>query len=122
MAIPLNAKRFVAEMDPTDIVDYVAQMGSGSNPLLESGESIDTYTLALGAEATALGLTIGADDYAPVLNGADLKFWLSVDEEYQTNPAYDGAGAQLPLILTVITDNTPPRRRQRTMVVTVAQQ
>lgn len=127
MTIPLNATQFRQQMDPADIVDYVADAYDTSDPaktpLLEAGESIVSYTLSMSAEGAALGVTIeSVAPRAPALINSNkgIKFWLSVTAGFQTNAAFDGAGTLIPVLVTIDTDMS--RRRQRTVVVQVAQQ
>jgi hypothetical protein len=127
MTIPLNATQFRQQMDPADVVDYVADAYDTSDPaktpLLEAGESIVSYTLTMSAEGTALGVTIeSVAPRAPALINSNkaIKFWLSVTSGFQTNVAFDGAGTLIPILVTIDTDMS--RRRQRTVVVQVAQQ
>lgn len=122
MAIPPNAKTWGRTLDPTDLGDYVASLIGGTIPLLQAGETFETYTLTLMAEAVALGLTIGTGDYVTTEDGETLTIWLSIDEELRDDPAFDGEGTTLPMELTVETDSSPPRRWQRTLGVKVAHQ
>jgi hypothetical protein len=110
-------------MDPTDLVDYQMYL-RGSTALLEVGESASSFELTVSPEAVALGLTISqAVGRVPALNGANdtVKLWLEVDPAFRDHPAYSGAGTQLGIELTVNTNSSPARRRQRTWAVTVQQ-
>lgn len=126
MALPALATKFDQSMDPTDLVDFEIDI---TGRILEVGELASSYTLTLLAEAVALGLTIaegvadlGDAAYAPQLvTGNRIQFWLYVDPVNRTDVEYD-AGVTLGMELTVETDNTPPRRRQRTFSVEVVHQ
>lgn len=119
MPIPSTAVVWEYVMDPADVVDFEFEVSG----MLEAGEAVDSYTLTVLPDATALGLTLGTGAYAPVsVDPVTWRIWLSVDASQQDNPAFDGTGATLPLELTVVTDSTPARTRQRTLVVKVAQQ
>lgn len=122
MAIPPNAKVWSRTLDPTDLGDYVASLTGGTIPLLQDGETFETYTLELLGESAALGLTIGTGDYATTEDGETLTIWLSIAEGLRGDAAFAGEGASLPMELTVETDSAPPRRWQRTLVVKVAHQ
>lgn len=128
MANPLNALTFEDSMDPADTVDYVCDFatGDGIHPaLLDAGETISSYTVTLSPEATALGLAImNTGSYVTsLINGSTaVKMWLQVSGGFQSNAAYDGAGSNLGIIVTITTSNSPARVRQRTCVVNVAQQ
>lgn len=133
MAIPPLAYPWTQIMDPADQVEYVVDLrgvdGLATDGLLEPGELMDSWELVLGAESVALGLEVGTGDYAPTnpLDGdgnplvTSLLFWFSVDPEMQDDAAYSGEGAQLPMELTIVTNSTPARTRQRTLVLKVAQ-
>ena len=58
MALPANPFKFKVSMDPAEILDYQIKLRDTTDPLLETGESIDIYTLTLYPEAVALGLNI----------------------------------------------------------------
>ena len=112
-------------MDPADVVDYELGLGpdGGDDALLEEGEQVADWTLTLSAEAVALGLEVGTGDYAPSQpTPTSFRFWFSVDALLQDDAAFDGAGASLAMELTIETDSTPARTRQRTLVLQVAQQ
>ncbi len=127
MALPALATKFAQSMDPKDLVDYEIDLAS---KILETGESASSYTLSVLAEAAALGFTIaqGVSDlgnalYAPSLINTNtaLLFWVYVDPAFVNNAAYD-AGVIAGLELTVNTNSTPPRRRQRSFGIQVVQQ
>lgn len=125
MPIPPNAHSLGPAMDPADVVDYELELGpdGGSDALLEDGEQVDDWTLTLSAEAVALGLTLGTGDYAPVQpTPTSFRFWFSVDAMLQDDSAFDSAGSSLAMELTIETDSMPPRTRQRTLILQVAQQ
>lgn len=122
MALPPNAKKFPDPFDPKDRVEFILNL-DGPTGILEDGELVGTYELALTPEAAALGLQIGSGSYAPSQpNANQIKFWLEVAAEDQNDPAFSGAGTDLGIEVTVITNSNPARRRQRTAAVTVAQQ
>lgn len=133
MPIPVNAVLMKQEMDPADIVDFVANFYDTSDatktPILESGETISSYTLTMSSEGAALGVTI--ETVAPRAHGlitssagyvdnTAIKFWLSVTGANATNAAWDATGTKIPVTVTINTSQN--RRRERTMVVTIAQQ
>jgi phage tail tape-measure protein len=124
MALPPNASAWTQEMDPADIVDYQVTL-AGTGGLLETGETIASYTLTMSAEGAALGVTIGSvGSYAPSLinSSTGVKLWLSVGSGFQSNAAFSGTGVSVGIELTVVTNSSPARTRQRTLVVKVAQQ
>lgn len=126
MAIPTTAKALSQPLDPADIDYYgliVTQAGTDTDPfpILNAGETITSYTLALPAEAVAAGLIIRADAGREMtLVGNALMFWLSIDPSLASSSIFDGAGVTLPLELTVNTSGL--RRKQKTSTITVKQQ
>ena len=119
MAIPSSTTVWTQSMDPYDIVDYIIDCSK----MLEEGENISTYTVSLLAEASLLGLTINnSGGYSTTLiSGNRIRVWLSILPAEQSNPIFVNA-VTLPLEVTITTSSTPPRRKQRTVAVTVQQQ
>lgn len=129
MALPPNAIIFTdvngveVEHDPYDRVEYTLNLEGASGGILEDGEGIASWSVALTAEAAALGLTIGTLDWAPMQpSPLQVRFWIEVDSGFQANAAFDGEGTRLGVEVNVTTNNVPARRRQRTAAIKVAQQ
>lgn len=123
MAIPPTATAFEASLDPHEEMDFIIPCG----PLLETadGEEVASYTLTVLAEAAALGLTImsgSGRDHALMAGNTDILLWLTIAGAYQSNAAFDGSGTSLPIEVEIVTNASPARRRQRTVLVRVAQQ
>jgi hypothetical protein len=127
MPIPLNAVVVKQEMDPRDIIDFIANCYDTSDPdkppLLETGETISSYVLTMSAEGAALGVTI--ETVAPrasalINSDTAIRYWLSVTSGFQANAAFDGVGTKIPVSVEISTNQN--RRRERTMVIQVAQQ
>lgn len=116
MPIPATTKVWPETMDPYDIVDYQVDLA----PVLATAESIVSYTVAAPAESELYGLTIGTGTRAPALVGTNLTLWLSIDSALQTSPAFI-KGLTLPIEITITTNSTPSRRKQRTVAVKVLQ-
>ena len=111
---------FTDLLDPQEELDFKINLSD----LLEEGEAIDSWTLEPLPEATALGLTImsgSGRDAVLTDNATSVTFWLEVAEAFQDNAAFANGGTALPLQITVVTDASPARTRQRTFNVTVAQ-
>ena len=120
MAIPPTAFVFEEGLDPHEELDFIVPC----DPLLETSETIDSYTLSLSAEAAALGLTImsgGDRDHALVESDQAIRMWLEIDDAYKTNAAFDGTGTNLPMEVTIVTNSSPARTRQFTLLVPVVQ-
>lgn len=122
MPVPASAFRFEADMDPAEILDFKILTKKPGEELLEAAEVISSYTLTLYPEATALGLSIkNTGLYVPQDNGVDITIWFEINTAFYTNAAFDGIGAALPMELTIFTNNTPSRKRQRTLLLGVLQ-
>lgn len=112
------------QLDPAEKLDFEADFGGGEKPVLEEDETIASYSLAVTAEAAALGLQIeSAPPYASslVAGSKAVKLWLSVDPLEQENSLFT-AGVQLGIEVTIVTSSSPARTRQRTWNVEVKQQ
>lgn len=125
MAVPLNAVGWVQPMDPTDLIDYEMDFLAGDEPMLEVGEGVTDYTLTLSPEAVTVGLEInegGSYDHFLIDGNTAVRLWLSVVEEMREDDAFLGEGVTVGVIATIDTNSFPPRRRQRTWALKVAQQ
>lgn len=116
MAIPKTAFVWDDTMDPYDVVDYKVDVST----LLQSGESVDSYTIVAPAESVLAGLTIGTASYASTISGNMITMWLSIASAKQLDAIFD-TGVNLPVELSISTNSSPPRKRQITLVVKVAQ-
>jgi hypothetical protein len=91
--------------------------------ILQTGESVASFTVALTAEAIAAGLQINTTSgYSTLLVGNVITFWVSVISGSQSSAVFIGAGLTIGIEITVTTNANPARVKQRTVVVTVAQQ
>ncbi len=116
--MPASPSTWQRVLDPADVADFVIQLGNG---LLEPGEAFTSYTLALSAEAVALGLEVGTGAYAPASDGQTISVWFSIAAAFQGNAAYEASGVTLLMELTLNTNSTPARRWQRTLGLKVQQ-
>lgn len=118
MALPKNVQVFTEPMDPYDILDYEVDVTS----LLQSGESVTSYTVSLPTESSLLGLEIlTTAPYSTSITGNVIRFYLGVIGAEQANAAFSGEGAVLPIEISINTNTNPPRRKQRTVAVVVRQ-
>jgi hypothetical protein len=117
MAIPTTALVWPESMDPYDVVDYSIDCKA----ILDEGENVAGYTITPYAEAALLGLSTGTGNYATSISGSIITVWLQIAANKQEDAAFDGNGASLPLSLSITTSSTPPRKKQRTLVVRVQQ-
>lgn len=128
MANPPTAKAFDQALDPQDRVDFYVILSQGAPdapvaPLLLIGEAVARYQLALTPEAAAVGLRIvEAPGFQNKLDGNVLSLNLEVDQQMQGSPLFDGAGVTVAIELLIVTTARPPRTKQRSFLVKVANQ
>ena len=116
MAIPTTAIVWAESMDPYDVLDYEADVTN-----LLDGSEVASFSVAPTAESLLAGLKVGTAEYAPLLSSKIIRVWFSINNANQGDPLFDGTGATLPVEISVTTNSTPPRKRQRTFVLKVAQ-
>lgn len=122
MAVPAKAAKFAVEMDPAELLDFQLNLRGEKLKLLAEGEICASYTLTLYPEAAALGFAIKTTGlYAPNNDGEVITVWFETDPSFWGNAAFDGNGTTFAMELTVNTDHSPPRRRQRTLILGVVQ-
>lgn len=120
MAIPSSAVAISQTMDPSDQIDILIPCG----PLLESGETVASYTLTVLAESAALGFEImsgGGRDHALLTGDTDILAWIEIDDLEEAATEWDGDGTACAIEVEIVTDSTPARTRQRTITITVKQ-
>jgi len=132
MAHPLTATSLPRTIDPYDIErftieitrdDGVTPIDPANPPLLDHGEDIASYTVTVTAEGGAAGLGIKeGGGYAITLLDDIVELYFEVAADMQSDPMFDGAGVSLPVELSLTTTATPPRKKQKTVLVKVAQQ
>lgn len=136
MPIPPNAAVFgtaanPAILDPADILDFYVSLAQGAEdavlpPILLVGEAVATLAVAVTTEAAAVGLKImtGGSYPAPKVDPATnvVTLWLGVDSARQGDSVFNGVGVTVGVELTITTNNNPPRVKQRTVSIKVAQQ
>ena len=123
MAIPEDAFVIAYSMDPEDIVDFTINMTDFTDAIFQDGEVVDTFSLVVGAEGAALGVTLGTGSYLAAKVNADtgIRFWPMVDSGYWDDPAWDDSGTLIPIEATMSTNSSPPRQFQRTLVIRTKQ-
>ncbi len=123
MAIPANAIVITQPIDPADIEIMQVTLQQGLDQILAPSEGVSSFTLGLTAEAAAAGLQIDTTGgRTTTLTGLVLTFWVSVSVGHQSDPLFDGSGTALGLLLTITTNGSPARVKQKTIAITVAQQ
>jgi hypothetical protein len=130
MTVALTPLKWDAALNPEDQVDYTIDL---VGRLLEVGETVQSYTLTPSDTSVAAGLLIGSGPYASALgsitngiftagSGTVLRIWFSINSTNQANVGFFGTGVWLDMQLKVVTTNTPPRTRERTLLLRVCQQ
>jgi hypothetical protein len=128
MPVPASAPAFEQPVDPSDVQEFVVTLSQGAldtkpAPFLITGEAVASFVLAVSVEAAAAGLSIRSDSgYAPTCVGNKITFWPVIAAGQQSATIFDGDGVRLGVDLTITTNNVPPRIKQRTLVLRVAQQ
>ena len=120
--IPLGAYQWARPLDPADRAPYAFSFAQ----LLAPGEEIaDIVRLTMSAAGAALGLEIDTSPGRIPIIGEDgnaVQVWFRVDEAFQENAAFTGAGVRIPIAFLVETNSSPFKRYERTAVLTVRQQ
>lgn len=133
MPIPRNAITVEQPFDPRDVLEVKVGIAQGAEdaspaPILLLGESVATLGVAVTTEAAAAGLKVvsgtfeGSTYPAPSIASNVVTFWVTVDEARRGDAMFDGDGVALGIELTFKTNNNPPRVKQRTVAIQVAQQ
>lgn len=120
MATPPTTTIWADPMDPKDEVDYVLDFST----ILQDDEIVESYTIELSPEAIDAGLLIMSGtgrDHTLTEDNRSVRIWLEVDDAEQSSALFDGDGATLPMVGTIVTNSVPSRTRQRTFAVKVAQ-
>lgn len=128
MPLPEPPIRWKQALDPSEILDYVMELGveeNGRRPLLDvdNGEEIASYDLNLTADAASVGLLIGTGAYAHALvaDNTAVKLWLSVDPAKRSDCVFSHGGVEVGVIGTFVTNSSPARTFERTWMVRVRQ-
>lgn len=119
MAITFSPMKWTQPLNPEDEVDYTFDL---QGTLLEVGEGVTSWDLVLSVASIAAGLTLGSVAYVKTLTGTIVKVWFSIDPVHQDDAAFNGTGTWLDMEVSVVTNNTPPRIRSRTLLLRVSRQ
>lgn len=128
MPVPVTAKAFEQALDPSDIVDFYVFISQGSpdaSPptVLLKGEAVAAYSLALSPEAAAVGLRIvERGSYKNSFSGNLLTVYFEVDDDLKGSPLFSGIGITVAVEMTIVTTSIPPRTKQRSFLVRIANQ
>ena len=120
--LPVGAIAWPQQYDPADHAPYAMDFA----PLLASGEKIAAIE-AISMNATAALLSVGVDQdapYAPIIDtaaGQKVQIWFLVDPVAWASVSFSAAGVMLPVTVRVLTDSVPPKRYERTALLTVRQ-
>lgn len=116
MVFPKSTKIWKETMDPYDKVDFKVNL----TPVLGTTENVTSFTVVPLPEAELYGLTVGTGSYAPNIIDKFLTIWLFIAPAFQADVAFV-KGLTLPIEVSITTDSTPPRKKQRTVAVKVIQ-
>lgn len=120
-SVPLGAGTWAQPYDPGDHAPYAIDF----TPLLDQGEEIAKIeAVKVSATAALLGIAVDtAAGYRPIIDveGKKIQLWIVVDEAYWEAASFAAAGVQLAIAVRVTTTATPPKRYERTAVLTVRQ-
>jgi len=117
------SNKWQEKLDPNEVLDFEVDFAAADDPVLDEGEEIVDFEVAVTAQAALYGLTIKEDGaYAPSINAENtlIKVWLTIDEASREDPVFL-KGIQLGVQFTITTSSNPARTRQRTFYVTVRQ-
>lgn len=117
MPLPNGTRIWEDEIDPRDIADFFVDC----TPFLAVAENVDTYTLTVLSESVLAGLELGTGLYAHTIVNNIIYLWLMVNLTEQEDIIFNGAGVTLPIALEFTTTSVPPRRKQKTLAIKVAQ-
>jgi hypothetical protein len=119
--IPLGAVTWSQPYDPGDHAPYAINF----TDLLDEGETIASIdAIKVPSSAVLLGISVDtAAGYGPIIDiaGKKIQLWFLVDQTAWESASFTGAGVQLPITVRVNTGSTPPKRYERTAVLTVRQ-
>ncbi len=119
--IPLGAVTWAQPYDPGDHAPYAISF----KDLLDQGETIASIdAIKVSSSAALLGISVDtAAAYAPIIDiaGDKIQLWFLVDQSAWESAAFAAAGVQVAITVRVVTDGAPPKRYERTAVLTVRQ-
>lgn len=119
--IPLGAVPWRQQIDPADHVPYAVDFTA----LLGADEKIASIAgLSVSAAGALLGVQIDtAVGYRPIIDtaGKKIQVWFLVDAAFWASGAFDASGILVTVTARVLTDAEPPKRFERTTVLSVRQ-
>lgn len=119
--VPLGAAAWAQPYDPGDHAPYAIDF----KDLLDEGEHVAKIeAIKVSATAALLGIAVDTSaGYRPIIDvaGQKIQLWFLVDEAYWEAASFAAAGVLLSVSVRVVTDATPPKRYERTAVLTVRQ-
>lgn len=121
--IPLGAGVWLQNFDPADHAPYAFDFAQ----LLDAGEKIGQIDeIIMSAAAALLGVTVdstvGSSPIIDATNGDKIQLWFEVDTVAWDAVWFELGGSLIPLTVRVTTNASPPKRYERTGVLTVRQQ
>jgi hypothetical protein len=134
MPLPRNAPIFAQALDPRDVLDFKVALSQAAEdaavaPMLLLGEGVDKLVVAVTSEAAAVGFKIvsgnvgGVTYPAPFLDSSNVvNYWATVDDARRGDAVFNNDGVTVGVEITITTNNSPAREKQRTVGHKVAQQ
>lgn len=116
MPIPSLAVLTSESMDPYDIVDFQIDCRG----LLEPYEMVASYTIVPLSESVLLGLQIAPTGYPSSVSQNIITFWAKINPLNQSDVIFQNT-VLMPVEVSITTNSTPARKRQRTVVLKVMQ-
>lgn len=118
---PLGATTWSQPYDPGDHAPYAIDFGD----LLDEGENIASIeAIKVSAAAALLGISVDqAAGYRPIIDvaGQKIQLWFLIDQAFWESASFAASGVLLPVSVRIATTSTPPKRYERTAVLTVRQ-
>ena len=120
MALPLLAPVFPRRMDPRDRLDLYVMLTQGNalRDVLQPGEEVTSFQIALTPEAAAAGLAISESAYAPRYADRVFFFQLTVAPQLRGSAIFNGPGFTGGVEITFAT-NLSAREKQYTVGIRV---
>ncbi len=121
-AAPLGAAVWAQPYDPGDHAPYAVDF---SDLLGESEGIAKIEAIKVSSIAALLGIAVDqATEYRPIIDVAarrKVQLWFLIDQAYWEAASFAASGVQLAVSVRVLTDSVPPKRYERTAVLTVRQ-
>lgn len=119
--LPIDAPVVKKPFDPSDRAPYAIDF---TVHLADDETIAELRRITMSASGAAVGVQIDTDPVRPPLidtGGKKAEAWLIVDDAFQANAAFSGAGIQVGISFLIRTSADPYREYERTIIVVVRQ-